>query len=160
MGVLPVELTATSARLAADLMDSDFSVGVNTGRWRIASNDGSSVVAEFRVGDGDQFVAMRINYDDYPAQAPAGVLWDLATNSPLIVARWPIGSVADTIFRHDWSAQNGGAPYAAWDRIAALGHPTWAAEHPGKIWHNGRTILHYFRETARVLEFATIPEQS
>lgn len=147
----------TALRLLADLGNEDVEIGSDAGRWRVVSVSDTFLYVEVQIGDSASYVGIRIDYADYPATAPAGVVWDVAADTPLAIERWPVGSLAETVFRKDWSVANGGALYAPWDRVAIPGHPDWPAAHPGKIWNPSRSIAHYLRETRRVLESASLP---
>lgn len=155
----PAPDSPAALHLQRDLADGDVLAGADGGRWRVVDLTEEALLVEIRVGEGDRYLGLRINYTDYPAQAPAGALWDISGDELLAPGKWPVGPLADGVFRKDWSLANGGAPYAPWDRTAIAGHTDWPTLHPGKIWHPGRTIAHYLRETWRVLEDASWPDE-
>jgi hypothetical protein len=150
-------VSTAESRLSADLQDGDVLVGIATGRWRIGELLDGQITVEVRIGETDDYLGLRLDVTDYPAQAPAGKMWDLVRNLPLDAQQWPTGHLAEKVFRPDWSVANGNAPYAPWDRTALVGHSEWPTAHPGQVWNGGRTIGHYLRETRRVLEDAVPP---
>lgn len=145
-------------RLLNDLEDVDLQAGVDSSRWRILRCDESVLIIEIRMGESENYFAMKLDVADYPAVAPAGVPWDVAANDILPSDKWPTWPRPDMAFRKDWSPQNGNAPYFAWDRAALASHPDWPSTMPGKVWHPGRTIIHYLRETEHELESATLAQ--
>lgn len=153
--------SASARALREDLEDPDLLAGVRDGRWTIIQWADPFLTVEFRVGeDGTSTMGIRLDASDYPTRAPSGVPWDVPAGAPLPPSLWPRGPLADTVFRQDWSVSMNGSPYCAWDRIALESHTEWPATMPGKIWHPGRTVLHYLRETSHILESATLSEQT
>ncbi len=148
--------SAASVRLQVDLQDADLQAGVETDRWRILRHVGDELVIEVRIGESDSYLAIKVDVADYPAVAPAGSPWDMESDQPLAQDKWPVWPRPDMGFRKDWSPSNGNGPYWSWDRVALASHPDWANAMPGKAWHEGRTILHYLRETAREMETSSV----
>jgi hypothetical protein len=143
-------------RLIADLENVDLRSGIESGRWRILECDEQALIVQIRVAESENYFAMKLDVVDYPAVAPAGVPWDLATGDSLPIDQWPTWPRPDMAFRKDWSPSNGNAPYFAWDRVGLATHPDWAVTMAGRAWHPGRTILHYLRETEHELESAVV----
>lgn len=144
-------------RVERDLVAADFELGVDAGLWRDATLIWPHLTVTIIAGDGNEF-GMRLALDGYPATAPAGQPWDLQEDCPLSPACWPTGGTAPQVFRHDWSIQNGNAPYMACDRIGLATHPNWATDNPERAWHAGRTIAFYLSEIHHELRGATIPQ--
>lgn len=144
-------------QLQEHLVSSEFEAGVNSGFWRIVSFTWPELTVAISAGDGRE-LGMRIAVDGYPALPPSGQPWDLESNSPLSVERWPTGGTAPQIFRPDWSRANGNAPYMACDRMGLRAHPGWATEHPSRAWNPSRTISFYLREVHKELRGATLPD--
>jgi hypothetical protein len=143
-------------RLEADLASGDFQAGADAGLWRLVSLTWPHLMVAITAANGSE-LGMRIVADGYPRLAPGGQPWDLQADAPLPVCRWPAGGSAALVFRADWSVQNKNAPYLACDRTGLATHPAWAAQHPDRAWHPGRTIAFYLREIHRELQAAALP---
>lgn len=143
-------------RLRHDLLAADVDSGIAAGDWRVVDLTWPTLLVAITVGT-DAELGMRIDVQDYPAQAPAGQPWDLPTNTALPVDRWPVTGGELEVFRHDWSVANHNAPYLACDRYGVTTHPDWATGHPQRSWNPNRTIGFYLRELHRVLKDATMP---
>ena len=131
--------------------------GVNAGVWRRPQVDWPYLFVDVEVGQ-TSYVTLRLHVANYPTDAPAGLLWDSRTASPLPVQFWPRGGNAERVWRPDWSVGNQGAPYMACDRTALATHVNWAAEHPERAWNPSRTIDFYLREIHRDLTNAHVPD--
>lgn len=143
-------------RLRQDLLAPDVENGVAAGSWRVIDLSWPILTVAIAVGDNAE-LGMRLDVQGYPLQAPAGQPWNLATNTPLPMAEWPISGRNPEIFRHDWSPPNNNAPYLACDRAAIVSHTNWPSERPERCWNPTRTIGFYLRELTRELACATMP---
>jgi hypothetical protein len=143
-------------RIEQDLAAGDFEAGVSAGHWRLIQLDWPRLTAAVTYGDGGE-LGLLIAVDGYPRLAPAGQPWDLRHDRELPCALWPEGGPSQQVFRRDWSPANANAPYLACDRTGLATHPNWAAEHPDRTWHPGRTIAFYLTEIHRGLRGATLP---
>jgi hypothetical protein len=142
MSAQPIEPSTPDHRAAvADLDSAAFREGVARGRWRVVSFEWPhllvAVAAAERPGSVAE-VALRINLQGYPQQAPSSTPWDLATAQQLAPERRPRGEFAGHVFRSDW--QNGSALYAPYDRVAIPGHEAWSNQHPADLWTTRRSI--------------------
>jgi hypothetical protein len=143
-------------RLEQDLASGDFESGAGAGHWRLIELNWPCLIVAVTAGDGNE-LGLRIAVDGYPRVAPGGQPWDLQRDQPLPTALWPAGGPLPQVFRQDWSPSNGSAPYLACDRTGLATHPAWAAEHPERAWHPGRTITFYLSEIHRGLRDTTLP---
>lgn len=143
-------------QLRRHLASADVEAGVAAGSWRIADLSWPVLLVAIAVGDHAE-VGIRLDVQDYPAQAPAGQPWNLATDQPLAMAAWPVSGQNPEVFRHDWSPGSNNAPYLACDRAGIVSHPNWAVERPERCWNPTRTIGFYLRELHRELACARMP---
>lgn len=143
-------------RLRRHLRSAEVDNGVAAGLWRIIDLSWPVLTVAVTVGRAAE-VAVRLAVDSYPGRAPAGQLWDLTTDAPLPVQRWPITGRSPETFRPDWSPDNSNAPYLACDRTGLSTHPHWTSERPERAWNPNRSIAFYLRELHRELELATLP---
>jgi hypothetical protein len=143
-------------RLCLHLQAADVESGVAAGLWRIVDLTWPVLTVAITVGDGGQ-LGIRLAVDDYPVKAPAGQPWDLDTDAPLPVGRWPVTGRNPEVFRPDWSPGNGNAPYLACDRTGLATHAQWAIQYPERAWNPNRTIGFYLRELHRELAPAKSP---
>ena len=140
-----------------DLRSAEFRAGVLKGFWDLA---GLGVLPEAlawptrilwmeaaaRANAPDRFY-IQLDLSGYRAAAPTGTFWDPANRSVLDFSKRPKGkpeSRCAKVFRTDW--QSGSAFYHPYDRVAAQGHPGWAAEQPHCIWTSNHTIVDYLEE--------------
>lgn len=103
-------------------------------------------------------LTLRLDLTGYPVQAPTGQAWDLRTDQPLSVERWPTGTRAEEVFSRGWSPSNGNALYLPLDRRAQVGHDGWANDHPAHWWSANKTVLDYLRLVRDVLRGASFPK--
>jgi hypothetical protein len=146
------------SRLRRHLDAADVEGGIAAGFWRIIDLAWPVLTVAVEVWGGDE-VGVRLGVDGYPFQAPAGQPWDLESDAPLPVSRWPAAGRGLEVFRPDWSVGNQNAPYLACDRVGLSTHPGWATEHPDRAWNPTRTIGFYLRELHKALAAARIPVQ-
>ena len=149
-------LSPDEVRLRADVASECFAVGERAGKWRNPVLIWPTLTVEVAVGDED-YVALRLQLDDYPTQAPGGRLWDLRTGAPLPTNRWPRGEYAERVFRTDWSPSNHDAPYLPCDRTGLTTHTSWAADYPSRAWNASRNIAFYLEEIYGELSEARLP---
>jgi hypothetical protein len=149
---LPTPSDPAEAVLRRDLAAASLLAAADDGRFGIATWQFPIVIAWIAVGAGR--VGLRLDCVGYPAQAPAGRLWDLQANTALPLERWPRGGRAEQVFRSDWSPSNEGAPYLACDRIALRGHPDWARTLGAKVWNPQNTVVDYLEQMALALRDA------
>jgi len=143
-------------RLRQHLLAADVEAGIAAGSWRIVDLNWPVLLVAIAVGDEAE-VGMRLDVQDYPAQAPAGQPWNLATNEALAMAQWPVSGQNPEVFRHDWSRDNNKGPYLACDRTGITSHANWLVERPERCWNPARTIGFYLRELHRELAYARMP---
>ena len=142
-------------RLLHEHLDSEeFHAGVGAGHWRLIDLSWPVLIVAIAIGQRE--LGMRIDVDEYGPQAPAGQPWDLGANAALPMGHWPVTGRTPEVFRHDWSAQNGNAPYLACDRFAIAGH-NWATENPDQVWNASRTIVFYLEQLHRSLRSSRLP---
>ena len=83
-----------------------------------------------------------VGYPQVPATAQP---WDLSTDAPLALSRWPTGrSIVTSVFRTNW--KDGKCLYIPCDRMALEGHVGWPNEYPGRLWNPSRGILCYLEQ--------------
>ena len=125
----------------ADANAPAFLAGVYRGDWTIDSVDWPKVqitiAAAPREGASDSFT-LRCDLTNYPAQAPTATPWDLETATLLPQSKRPKGERVGMVFRFDW--EQGRALYAPYDRVALVGHPGWATDHPRYLWTATRDL--------------------
>jgi hypothetical protein len=143
-------------RLRRDLAAADVEGGVAAGLWRLVRLTWPVLIVAIRVGD-DGEVGIRLAVDDYPLLAPAGQPWDIDTDGPLPVERWPVSGRGLEVFRPDWSPDHGNAPYLPCDRAGLSTHAHWLTEHPNRAWNPNRKIGFYLNELHHELQAARLP---
>ena len=138
----------------ADLNGGAFVLGVLLNRWLLVSLDWPFACIEIRAASSNYGApsgyVMRFDLSGYPQQAPTARLWDVTTNAPLPVDRWPAGTTrVPKVFRGDW--HGGACLYLPCDRISAQGHPDWPNLYTSEIWKPGCTISHYLNQVSELL---------
>lgn len=118
-----------------------FLAGVHRGDWRIEEVAWPTVdifiAAAPRPGAPTRFW-LRCDFTNYPADAPTATPWDLDTNNKLAAGKRPKGDHVGMVFRSDW--EEGRALYAAYDRVALIGHPNWRTEYPRTAWNGTQDL--------------------
>jgi len=141
----------------ADLASAQFRAGAQKGYWSLPGTDLLPeqpawplrifwVAAAPRSEAPNRFY-LQLDLADYRTASPTGTFWDLKTGTMLEAAKRPKGrngSRVAKVFRMDW--EEGKAFYHPYDRVAAKGHPQWAAEQPSLIWDSNHTIVDYLEE--------------
>ena len=140
--------------LQAHLDSEEFHAGVGAGHWRLIDLFWPVLTVALTLGQHE--LGLRIDVDGYGPQAPAGQPWNLDEDTSLPMGQWPVTGKNPEVFRHDWSPQNGNAPYLACDRLALAGH-NWAEQNPDQVWNAGRTIVFYLDQLHRYLRGARLP---
>jgi hypothetical protein len=120
-----------------------FRSGVAAGRWRLVSVAWPYAVLAVRAADGIDY-GLRFECANYPRVPVTGGLWDLETNSPLPVSKWPAGRERIPLaFNPGW--KNGTCLYLPCDRQSIEGHEAWYQQHPSLVWNPALGIVHYLR---------------
>lgn len=134
-------------RVQDDLLDPSFVDGVVHGRWRIVDFSWPFLTVGIAAGLGGEF-GMRINLEDFPAQAPAGIPWILSSNRPAALSELPSGGIAEQVFRSGWSQAHQLTPYMASERVVTMvgEHPEWIQAYPSRAWNAGRKLAFYLQE--------------
>jgi hypothetical protein len=131
-----------------DLAAAEFRCGEIEGRWHhvattwpqvvIAVSAASRPNAPFEYG-------FRFECTGYRQSPPSARPWDLASNAPLALNRWPTGrSIVPSVFRPQW--KDGSCLYLPCDRMAIEGHANWNHEHPARLWNPSRGIVCYLEQ--------------
>jgi hypothetical protein len=144
-------VTPDHRALLAHLDSAEFLSGVRTGRWRLVSLAWPVAMVAVSAAPRDQGPSeyvLRIDLSGYPQQAPTASPWDLAADAVLGASGRPTGEFVSVVFRSDW--ESGRALYAPYDRVALIGHPNWAEQHPADVWTPVRT-LSFFLDRVHVL---------
>lgn len=141
--------------IMGDLADVRLLAAADDGRFGFTSYEFPIVIGWISVGN--EQLAIRLDCTGYPAQAPAGCLWESVSGLPLGTDRWPIGGGAEAVFRKDWSPTNGNAPYLACDRVALSTHPDWQQSLIGRVWSSNKTVFNYFEQVHDALVGAHLP---
>jgi len=140
-----------------DLSSAEFRTGVAKGFWDLAGADvlpeGLAwpnrifwMAAAARVNAPGRYY-IQLDLSGYRSVPPTGTFWDPNTKTVLDFPKRPKGksdSRFAKVFRTDW--EKGSAFYHPYDRVAAQGHPKWAAEQPHIIWTSNHTIVDYLEE--------------
>ena len=140
-----------------DLLSAEFRSGLAKGQWDLPGQDllpdGLAwpnivlwIVAAARPNAPDRFYVL-LDAAGYRSVPPTGTFWDLNTKSVLDLSKRPKGkpgSRVAKVFRTDWNS--GSAFCHPYDRVAAQGHPNWAAEQPHLVWTSNHTIVDFLEE--------------
>lgn len=149
MSATPTMTAPDEACFRRDLKLSAFLIGETERRWRLVSPPGIqfphavfAVSAATRASGPDEF-HFRVTVDGYPSRAPTTRLWDIETNSPLAIPRYPKGrgNVAK-VFRTNWPSEApGSCLYHPMDRRPLSDHPDWPKIYANETWNPRRTII-------------------
>lgn len=153
---LPSAVDPAETAVRSDLAHARMHAAADDGRFGVVRYEHPSVFAWVTVGDAR--LGLRIDVLGYPGAAPAGQPWDLESNQPLDVRRWPVGG--RPVFRRDWSVGNGNAPYLAVDRIALATHPNWRTDLSGRAWTNAMTMYEYLSAVHEALSLSRLPGEA
>lgn len=136
--------------LRADLASARFLAGEDRNRWQFKKLEWPHLFVTVTARDGREY-ALRLNCSGFPAAAPTGTFWDLASGSRLPFDKWPRGGERIRLtFRPDW--KNGDALYIPCDRESFVGHDCWATQHPQLIWKPAKGISHYLEVVHDLLQ--------
>ncbi len=141
----------TSAAMAPDeralhqaLKSGRFRAGEASGRWKLIELEWPegvfAIAAAPRDGSPDEF-CLKLNFEDYPRQAPTATPWHLGRNEMLASDERPKGTRAAKTFRTDW--KEGKALYTAYDREGLATYPGWADQYPLSAWHAERDVAFF-----------------
>jgi hypothetical protein len=153
IGVVDVVLE----RVQDDLQDPSFVDGVARGRWRVADLSWPYLTVGITAGLGGE-LGMRINLEDFPAQAPAGIPWNLSGDRPAVLSELPTGGIAEQVFRSGWSQVHQLTPYMATERLVTMPgeHPEWLQQYPSRAWNAGRKLSFYMQQLSIELRQCTV----
>lgn len=129
------------ASLRGFLEGARFRAGASRGRWRVDKLTFPHVVVSIRAFDGT-FHTLRFECCGYPNNLPTAQPWNLESDAPLDLNRFPRGEKRiSSVYRPDW--KNGTALYLPCDRHSIDGHSNWNHEHADKIWDPARGLAQY-----------------
>jgi len=118
-----------------------FRSGVAQGWWRFVSLNWPHLVVGIAARDGAEY-GFRFQCTDYPRSAVSGRLWDLESDAPLAIDRWPPGTGRFSLaFNPGW--MNGTSIYLPCDHQAINGHDNWRSQHPALLWDPAKGICKY-----------------
>lgn len=153
---LPAASDPAETAVSRDIVQARMHAAADAMRFGVVAYKHPFLFAWVKVGGGR--LGLRMDVAGYPGNPPAGQLWDLATDRPLDVARWPVGG--RPVFRRDWSVGNGNAPYLAVDRVALGTHPNWRTDLPGRAWTSSMTVYEYLSALHEALSLSRLPGQA
>jgi hypothetical protein len=139
--------------LEQDLAAPEFRCGEIEGRWRRIDIRWPHVilaVAAIERPRAPKEYGFRFECSGYREVPVIGQPWDLETDGPLPVARWPTGpSIVSSVFRPSW--KQGRCLYLPCDRMSIEGHDSWRHEHPSRLWQPQRGIICYLEQIHELL---------
>ena len=136
-----------------DLAAIEFRCGQAENRWRhITTTWPHSVIAVSaapRPNSPTEY-GFRFECNGYPKVPITCQPWNLSTDAPLALNKWPTGRViVPSVFRPGWKA--GQCLYIPCDRISIQGHVNWPNEHPHRLWNPARGIICYLEQIHELL---------
>lgn len=138
-------ISAPERLLRDDLEQGAFMAGFDRGYWKLLDlrfPDSTISVAAAPRPDGPADFTLRFDFAGYP-EAPTARLWDLATDTPLSVDRWPAGGPRlMAAFNPGWKTD---ALYIPVDRVALQGHEAWLTRYARHIWDPAGDLTQYLR---------------
>ena len=145
-------MTQDELLLRRHLRGGQFLLGVAENRWRFRGLEWPYLLVTLVAKDGREFT-LKLDCEGYPHQAPTGHLWNLQTQAPLPMARWPRSrggtGVVSTAFRETGWSGAGKALYLPIDRAPLADHPDWRT-HPS-VWNPSVGICQYLQTVHEVL---------
>jgi hypothetical protein len=134
-----------------DLEAGAFTAGVDRGLWRLHRFTWPEAIIELAVpprANSDPWLALLFQVADYP-EAPTARPWDISSDSPLAIPRWPGGCERiTTAFNPGWRDD---ALYIPVDRQALEAHPEWRVKYACHTWDPGKDLTQYLRLVRRLL---------
>jgi len=145
-------------RVELDMLEPAFLDGVERRKWRVVGLQWPYLLVGIAAGDGGE-LGMRIELDQFPTQAPAGIPWILDEDRASTINELPTGARAERIFRSGWSQGHEWTPYMASERLVTRvnEHPEWQQMYPSRAWNVSRHLSFYLEQLHRELRSCGMP---